>query len=140
MDETGAHPTLAGNKLDPNVRADGHMSSGAGVGGTSEGRIRQEGQEHLSKTGGYGPGDSSTGSTGESLTDSARDTVGLGSGTSSSGALGGTSGSGYGDSSVTSGSGINERSASGTSGGMIDTVKSYLPFGMGGQSGETTGT
>ncbi|KAK3648771.1 hypothetical protein LTR56_007211 [Elasticomyces elasticus] len=52
--ESGAHPTLAGNLFDPNVKADGHFSTGGGVGGASEGTVRQEGAEHLRNTTGTG--------------------------------------------------------------------------------------
>jgi len=43
----GAHPTMAGNMLDPNVQADGTLNKGQGVGGTSEAHIREEGLEHI---------------------------------------------------------------------------------------------
>ncbi|KAK5695206.1 hypothetical protein LTR97_008712 [Elasticomyces elasticus] len=52
--ETGAHPTLAGNLFDPNVSADGRMSTGEGVGGTSADTVRHEGAEHLRNTTGAG--------------------------------------------------------------------------------------
>jgi len=52
MDSTGAHPTVAGNMLDPAVSADG-MKGGRGVGGTAEPAVRDEGQEHIQKHG-YG--------------------------------------------------------------------------------------
>jgi len=57
----GAHPTLAGNILDPNVSADGAMSGNhQGVGGTSEGTVRREGLEHIKNQSGI----ESTGSSG----------------------------------------------------------------------------
>jgi len=77
----GPHPTLAGNILDPGVKADGHMSNGQGVGGTSEGHIREEGLEHIKNNtsglsgsggdstmtgGGYGGASSSYDTTGAS--------------------------------------------------------------------------
>jgi len=45
---------MAGNMFDPAVNADGALGGSRGVGGTSEGTILREGQEHIHKTGGVG--------------------------------------------------------------------------------------
>lgn len=52
----GPHPTLAGNILDPGVKADGRMEHGQGVGGTSEQHVREEGLEHIKANSGSGSG------------------------------------------------------------------------------------
>ncbi|KAK3072609.1 hypothetical protein LTR53_006519 [Teratosphaeriaceae sp. CCFEE 6253] len=57
----GPHPTMAGNMFDPNVKADGKMGSGQGVGGTSERNVKQEGAEHLRQTTGSSTGYTSGG-------------------------------------------------------------------------------
>nr|POF07816.1 hypothetical protein CFP56_66108 [Quercus suber] len=46
-DPSNVHPTLAGNRLDPNIEADGHLNAGQGVGGTAERTIQKEGIEHV---------------------------------------------------------------------------------------------
>ncbi|KAK4971631.1 hypothetical protein LTR42_007359 [Elasticomyces elasticus] len=129
--ETGAHPTLAGNLFDPNVKADGRMSTGEGVGGTSADTVRHEGAEHLRNTTGAGT------------------TSGL-EGSSSSGYGSGTS-SGIGGMSSNEGrihdEGIDHiKSHVGVTGseapteqtqqsGILGGIKSYLGYG---KTGETT--
>lgn len=127
----GPHPTLAGNVLDPGVQADGQMRAGQGVGGTSEGRIREEGLEHIKKNtdGDY----SGSGISSERPNALMGDTQ-----TNISGASGLTGGNDYArGSDINTGSGLTgtssyDSSATGEQkqGGMLDTVKSYL--GMGG--------
>ncbi|TKA83736.1 hypothetical protein B0A55_00038 [Friedmanniomyces simplex] len=107
--EGGAHPTLAGNMYDPNVNADGHMASGQGVGGTSEGTVRQEGAEHLRTTGG-GVDSGMPSSSEREIHDEGIEHI--------KGQMGGTSGSGG----VVPGE-------QAQSGGMLGSMKNYLGFG-----------
>lgn len=108
----GPHPTLAGNILDPGVKADGKMSHGQGVGGTSESHIREEGLEHIKKNTDSPYGDSSTSTTG-----------GFGSG-----GIGGEGAS----------SGISQEGSG--QGGIMSTVKDYLGLGGAGAGAAGAGT
>ncbi|KAK5713506.1 hypothetical protein LTR15_011206 [Elasticomyces elasticus] len=121
--ETGAHPTLAGNLFDPNVSADGRMSTGEGVGGTSADTVRHEGAEHIRNT--IGTGASS----------------GLGSGTSSG--IGGMSSNegrihDEGIDHIKSNVGVTGSEApteQTQQSGILGGIKSYLGYG---KTGETT--
>jgi len=112
---SGPHPTLAGNMLDPSVSADGRMSQGTGVGGTSEQHVKEEGAEHIKNTG--GPDFTSSG-------------VGSSEGGLSSGS-GGVGGSAYNE--APTGSELGQ-TTSGSGGGLVNTALSYI--GLGGKSGE----
>ncbi|KAK5727901.1 hypothetical protein LTR17_012324 [Elasticomyces elasticus] len=133
--ETGAHPTLAGNLFDPNVSADGHMSTGGGVGGTSESTVRHEGAEHLRNT-------TSSGTT-SGLEGSSSSNYGSGIGSGTSSGIGGMSSNegrihDEGIDHIKSNVGVTGSEASTEQtqqSGILGGIKSYLGYG---KTGETT--
>ena len=135
MQGTGSHPTLAGNVLDPNVQADGKMSQGQGVGGTSEQHVREEGLEHIKRNTGSlssDTGSSGLGSGAGGDYSSSGSTGGLSSDTTggfSSGPSGLSSGErGYGDSTTgTSGYGDSTTGTTGASQGNDSVSLPILP-------------
>ncbi|KAK5124249.1 hypothetical protein LTR85_001952 [Meristemomyces frigidus] len=142
---SGPHPTLAGNVLDPNVKADGQMSQGQGVGGTSEQHVREEGLEHIKRNTDLGSG--STSGEGQSSNTGTSSTFGSpppasnpGSDDPSGGISGGgVSGSAYKEAPIGDEATLGsepERTTSGGS-GIIASTLSYL--GMGGKSEEQQG-
>ncbi|KAK5736140.1 hypothetical protein LTR17_007662 [Elasticomyces elasticus] len=133
--ETGAHPTLAGNLFDPNVQADGHFSTGGGVGGTSESTVRHEGAEHLRNT-------TSSGTT-SGLEGSSSSNYGSGIGSGTSSGIGGMSSNegrihDEGIDHIKSNVGVAGSDASTEQtqqSGILGGLKSYLGYG---KTGETT--
>ncbi|KAK5674820.1 hypothetical protein LTS10_012557 [Elasticomyces elasticus] len=133
--ESGAHPTLAGNLFDPNVSADGHLSTGGGVGGTSESTVRHEGAEHLRNT-------TSSGTT-SGLEGSSSSNYGSGIGSGTSSGIGGMSSNegrihDEGIDHIKSNVGVAGSDASTEQtqqSGILGGIKSYLGYG---KTGETT--
>jgi len=116
----GPHPTLAGNILDPGIKADGAMSqSHQGVGATSEKRIREEGLEHVKGQSGIDTSSSST--------------SGLGSGSMGSSGLG-SSTTGYGSGSTSSGTSSALTGHPPASNPSADDASGGIPHGSGGVS------
>ncbi|KAK3659442.1 hypothetical protein LTR56_001332 [Elasticomyces elasticus] len=128
--ETGAHPTLAGNLFDPNVSADGRMSTGEGVGGTSADTVRHEGAEHLRNTTGTGTTSGLEGSSSSNYGSGIGS--GLGSGMSSNEGRIHDEGIDH----IKSNVGVAGSDASTEQSGILGGIKSYLGYGKTAETAE----